>query len=196
MNLEKTIKKLENRGFTAKYFPTAVEAADYLEAEIQGKSVGIGGSITARDLGLYERLAKNNTVYGHWQIPGAETIAKANAAEVYITSANAITEDGEILNIDGRGNRLAAQVYGDKKVYYVAGVNKICPDFATALDRARNVASVKNAARFELSTPCQIDGKCHDCRSPQRICNALIVHWAPMMGMEAEVVLIGEDMGY
>ena len=87
-------------------------------------------------------------------------------------------------------------VYGDKKVYYVAGVNKICPDFNSALDRARNVASVKNAARFGLSTPCQIDGKCHDCRSPQRICNALIVHWAPMMGMEAEVVLIGEDMGF
>lgn len=196
MNIEKTIKNLENRGFTAKYFPTAAEAADYLEAEIRGKSVGIGGSMTARDLGLYKRLAKNNTVHGHWQIPGPETIAKANAAEVYITSANAITEQGEILNIDGRGNRLAAQVYGDKKVYYVAGVNKICPDFSSALDRARNVASVKNAARFGLSTPCQADEKCHDCRSPQRICNALIVHWAPMMGMEGEVVLIGEEMGF
>lgn len=196
MNIEKTIKNLENRGFTAKYFPTAAEASAYLAAEIKGKTVGIGGSITARDLGLYELLAENNTVHGHWQIPGPETIEKANHAEVYITSANALTENGEILNIDGRGNRLAAQVYGDKKVYYVAGVNKICPDFDSALDRARNVASVKNAARFGLSTPCQIDGKCHDCRSPQRICNALIVHWAPMMGMEAEVVLIGEDMGF
>ena len=175
---------------------TATEAADYLVSEIQGKTVGIGGSRTAKDMGLYERLGEKNTVYGHWQVPGYETQLKANAAEVYITSANAITEDGEILNIDGRGNRVAAQVFGNKKVYYVAGINKICPDFNSALDRARNVAAVKNCERFGLNTPCQTDGKCHDCRSPQRICNALVVHWAPMMGMESEVVLIGEEMGF
>ena len=129
-------------------------------------------------------------------IPGNDTVAKANAAEVYISSANAITEDGEILNIDGRGNRLAAQVYGDKRLYIVAGVNKICPDFPSALDRARNQAAPPNCARLNLNTPCRADGKCHDCHSPSRICNALLVHWAPMRGMDTEVVLINEELGY
>ena len=196
MNLEKTIKNLQKRGFGAVYFSTAAEAAAYLKEQIKGTSVGIGGSMTAKDMNLYELLSEENEVYGHWHIPGDETVAKANAAKVYITSANALTEDGEILNIDGRGNRLAAQVYGDKRLYFVVGVNKICPDFNSALDRARNVASVKNAARFGLPTPCQTDGKCHDCHAPQRICNALMVHWAPMMGMVSEVVLIGEEMGF
>ena len=149
----------------------------------------------ADQLGLYEKLSEQNTVYWHWRVPGMETLQKANAAPVYITSANAISEDGEILNIDGNGNRLAATLYGHSKVFIVAGTNKICPDFDAALSRARNVAAVKNCARFGKKTPCQVDGKCHDCRSPERICHALTVLWGPMGGMETEVVLIGEDLG-
>ncbi len=196
MNIEKTIKSLEKRGYSVRFFPTGKEAVDYMLAEIKGKSVGIGGSVTANTLGLYELLGKENSVYSHHFVPGNETIEKANSAEVYITSANAISEDGEILNIDGRGNRLAAQVYGDKKLYIVSGVNKICPDFMSALERARNVASPLNCERLNLDTPCRADGKCHDCHSPQRICNALLVHWAPMRGMDTELILINENLGY
>lgn len=196
MDVQKTIRNLQLRGYSVRYFETAAEAADYLNAEIQNTAVGIGGCMTAQELGLFDSLSKNNEVYWHWKAPGPETIARANAAPVYITSANAMTEDGEILNIDGRGNRLAGQVYGNKKLYIIAGTNKICPDFSSALERARNVAAVKNGKRFPAQTPCKLDDKCHDCRSADKICRALLVLWAPMMGMEAEVVLIGEELGY
>ena len=124
-----------------------------------------------------------------------ETLQKANAAPVYISSANAISEDGEILNIDGRGNRLAGQVFGNKKLYIVAGTNKICPDFDAALKRARNTAAVKNAERLDKKTPCRIDGVCHDCHGKEGICRALTVLWGPMNGMETEIVLIDGDWG-
>lgn len=195
MNIEATIKNLELRGFTVKHFATGAEAADYLCAEIKDTQVGIGGSKTADQLGLYEKLSENNTVYWHWKVPGMETLEKANAAPVYISSANAIAETGEILNIDGRGNRLAAQVFGDKRLYIVAGSNKICPDFDSALYRARNVAAPTNNLRFDNTNPCRYDGKCHDCRMPSRVCNALLVHWGPMMGMTTHVILIDEELG-
>ena len=152
--------------------------------------------MTAKQLGLYEKLCGSNTVYWHWITPGKETLEKANAASVYITSANAISENGEILNIDGRGNRLAGQVFGQKKVYIVAGTNKICPDFESALERARGIAAVTNGNRFDYKIPCKIDGKCHDCRAAERICRALLVLWCPLFDMEMEVVLIDEELGY
>ena len=195
MNIEKAIKNFELRGYSVRHFATGAEAADYLAGQVQDTTVGIGGCKTADQLGLYERLSERNQVFWHWREPGMETLQKANAAAVYITGANAMSEDGEILNIDGRGNRLAGQVLGNKKLYVVAGVNKLCPDFASALERARNVAAVQNCRRFEAKTPCKLDDRCHDCRSTDRICRALLVLWGPVMGMEAEVILIDEDLG-
>ena len=195
MNLEKTIKNLKLRGFSVQHFATGADATAYLKEQVQNTSVGIGGSKTADQLGLYDALSESNTVYWHWRVPGPETLDKANHAAVYITGANAMSEGGEILNIDGRGNRLAGQVFGNKKVYIVAGTNKICPDFESALYRARNVAAVQNCKRFPNKPPCQIDDRCHDCRSPQRICRALLVLWGPMMDMETEVILIDEALG-
>ena len=197
MNVEKTIRNLELRGFTVKHFATGAEAAAYLDEQIRDTEVGIGGCKTAEQLGLFEKLSETNQVFWHWKAPGPATIAKANAAPVYITGANAISEQGEILNIDGNGNRLAGQVYGQKRLYIVAGTNKICPDFESALARARNVAATRNALRFEAKkTPCKLDGKCHDCRSADRICNALLVLWAPMGGMKSEIILIDEELGF
>ena len=195
MDIEKAIRNFKLRGFSVQRFATGEEAASYLNAQIDGTSVGIGGSKTADQLGLYESLSEHNSVYWHWRVPGPETIEQANHAQVFITGANAITESGEILNIDGRGNRLAGQVYGNKKLYIVAGTNKLCPDFESALFRARNTAAVENCKRFPNKPPCQFDGKCHDCRAEDRICRALLVLWMPMMGMEAEVVLIDQDLG-
>lgn len=195
MNIEKVLKNLEKRRFVAKYFDTAAEAADYMESQIQNTTVGVGGCKTADQMGLYERLSRNNSVYWHWKSTEPDVREKANSAKVYISSVNAMTEDGELLNIDGRGNRLAACVWGDKKLYYVVGINKICPDFASALERARSIAAVENCKRFDFKNPCKIDNKCHDCHTPSRICNALMVHWAPMTGMYTEVILIGEELG-
>ncbi len=196
MNVEKTIKNLELRGYAVSHFATGAEAADYLADRVRDTSVGIGGCMTAQQLGLYERLSERNEVFWHWKTPGPETLEKANHAAVYITSVNAMTEGGEMLNIDGRGNRLAGQVFGRKKVYFVVGKNKICPDFESALYRARNTAAVTNCRRFPNMPPCRIDDRCHDCRSPERICRALLVLWMPMMGMECEVILIDEELGY
>ena len=195
MDIKKTIKSLELRGFPVKFFATGTEAAEYLCGEIKDTSVGIGGSKTVEQLGLFEKLSESNTVYWHWRTPGHETLLKENEAAVFLSSANAISEDGQILNIDGRGNRLAGQVFGKKKTYIIAGTNKICPDFESALHRARNVAAVENVKRFPFDVPCKLDGKCHDCRSPQRACNALLVLWGPMMDMEMEIVLIDEELG-
>lgn len=197
MDIEKTVANLKKRHFEVSRFETKEEAAEYLAEQIHDTTVGIGGSTTAKQMGLYEKLvAAGNDVAWHWVTPGDETLKKELDAKVFISSANAIAETGEIINIDGKGNRLAALAFGKKRVYIVAGVNKLCGDFDSALYRARNVAATQNATRFDVKTPCKIDGKCHDCRSPQRICNALLVLWGPMMEMESvEVVLINEELG-
>lgn len=197
MDIEKTIKNLKARHFSVQHFASGEEACKYLLGEIKDTSVGIGGSKTVDQLGLYDKLVDNgNEVFWHWREPGLETLDKENAAKVFISSANAIAETGEIINIDGRGNRLAGQVYGRKTVYIIAGTNKICPDFESAVFRARNTSAVQNCKRFPAKTPCKIDDKCHDCRSPERVCNAMLVLWGPMMDMDkVEIVLIDEELG-
>lgn len=191
----KVEQALRQRGYTVHVFDTGVAAADYLNGAIDGVSVGIGGSVTVQQLGLYDRLAQHNQVYWHWQ-GGPEQRAKAAGADVYLTSANGLAETGEILNIDGAGNRVASTLYGHKKVYFVIGANKLAPTRDEALWRARNIAAPRNAQRLGKKTPCAVNGdKCYDCKSPDRICRGLVELWGPMMGMETEVILIGEDLG-
>lgn len=198
MSIKKTMDNLQARRFQVHYFETGAEAAAFLNEELNDTQIGIGGSTTIDSLGLYELLQENNEVYWHWKSSAPDILSKANCAPVYLTSANAIAESGEIVNIDGRGNRLSSMVFGDgKRVIIVAGTNKICADLDSAIERARQTAATKNAQRFPVDTPCKHDGKCHDCRSPQRICNALLVLWGPMNNMESvDVVLIDEELGY
>ena len=108
MNLEKTIRNLEGRGFRVSHFEKAEDAAAHIAGQVSGKTVGIGGSKTIEALGLFEKLSENNTVYWHWKTPGRDTLNAAALTDVYLSSANAISEDGEIVNIDGTGNRIAA----------------------------------------------------------------------------------------
>lgn len=186
---------LRQRGYTVHVFERGMEAADYLNGAIDGVSVGIGGSVTVQQLGLYDRLAQHNQVYWHWQ-GGPEQRDKAAGADVYLTSANGLAETGEILNIDGTGNRVASTLYGHKKVYFVIGANKLAPTRDEALWRARNIAAPLNARRLGKKTPCAVNGdRCYDCKSPDRICRGLVELWGPMMGMETEVILINEDLG-
>ena len=199
MNLENLQKNAEAWGFSYRYFDTAAQAADYLAGSISGKTVGIGGSMTLLDMGIYERLQENNDVAWHWKTPGPETLAKAAAAQVYLTSVNGIAETGEIINIDGTGNRVAATLYDREKVYLVAGVNKVAPTYEEALWRARNIAAPLNARRLNRKTPCALkeEMKCYDCKSPERICNGLTVLWRKLGGVkECELVLIGQELGY
>lgn len=197
-----TIKKnLESLEYKVSCFETGAEAADYLATAIQNTTVGFGGSMTLRDLGLYERLGENNQVYWHWILPEGMTQDDARAharnTEVYLSSANGIAETGEIVNIDGNGNRVAETLFGHKKVYIIVGKNKIAPDYDGALWRARNIASPKNAQRMNKKTPCAVKGdKCYNCKSPDRICRGLTVLWKKPMAAEYEVVLINEDFGF
>lgn len=197
MDIEKTLANLRDRGFKASYFDTAEEARDYIAASITGATVGIGGSVTVTEMGICEKLEENNKVFWHHTTPGPETFEKAAAADVYISSVNAIAETGELVNIDGRGNRVSATLHGHKKLLFVSGTNKITPDLESAVFRARNVAAPKNAARLKRETPCAAKAdKCYDCRSPQRICNGLVIMMAPMLCFEeTEVILIGQELG-
>ncbi|MBQ6540699.1 MAG: lactate utilization protein [Oscillospiraceae bacterium] len=194
-------ENLRKRGYAVTCFDTAKEAAEYLADAVRGKTVGFGGSVTLDEMGLYELLSQRNAVYWHRVIPEGRTrreiISAANSAQVYFSSVNGLAETGEIINIDGRGNRVSSILYGHEKVYLVAGENKLAPDYDSALYRARNVASPKNAKRLGRKTPCAVKGdRCYDCDSPERICCGLSVLWRPPEGAEFEVVLIGEPLGY
>ena len=199
MDLQTCKERLEANGFTVRVFETREAAADYLDAAINGKTVGMGGSMTLAELNAYERLSQHNTVYSH-QAGGdpAEQRRLAATADVYLLSANAIAaETGELLNIDGVGNRVSASLYGHEKVIFVAGRNKVSPDFHEAYQRLRNVVAPKNAQRLQRKTPCAAKAdKCYNCSSPDRICNGLVVHMKPMRGMPTEGILIHEDLGY
>lgn len=200
MDFTRVREALTARGFQVSCFKTAEEAAAYLDAQIDGKTVGLGGSMTLQGMKLYERLGTHNTVASHLNVPMAERDAEracAAVSEEYLLSANGIAETGEIINIDGAGNRVASMLYGHKKVWIVAGANKLAPTYEEALWRARNIAAPKNAQRLNRKTPCAVKAdRCYDCKSPDRICCGLSVLWRPMMGMACEVVLIDEPLGY
>ena len=197
MDTERTIKNLEKNGFAVRYFETAEAAAEYLLSQLHGRTVGIGGSVTIGQLALYDRLCADNTVYWHGVCNTEETKKCAAQAQVYLTSANAIAETGEIVNIDGKCNRVAATLFGPKRCIFVCGVNKLRPDLQSAIKRARNIAAPLNAKRLNKKTPCAVDGRCHDCKSPERICRALCVLERPVFGIgRTEVILIGQALGY
>ena len=195
-DLKKAAENLRARGFTVQLFQTGSEAADYLDRAVDGKTVGFGGSVTLQQLGLYERLSAHNQVFWHWQGTPVST-GEAAGAQGYCSSVNGLSEDGDLINIDGNGNRVAATLFGHEKVYLVVGRNKLADTYDGALWRARNIAAPKNAQRLGSKTPCAAKGdRCYDCKSPGRICRGLTVLWRPMNGAETEVVLIDEDLGY
>ena len=199
MDVQRAIASLQKRGFTVNYFETAAEAADYLCGSILGKTVGIGGSVTIEQMGLYDRLSRDNTVHWHWVTNDQATRQAATNSDVYLSSANAISETGEIVNIDGSGNRVAATLYHHERVVFVAGVNKLAPDLESAMFRARNVAAPLNSRRLKLSTPCAVgkEMKCYDCASRDRICSGIVTLVWPMRSVGVtEVVLVGEELGY
>ncbi len=197
---ETVTENLKKLGYRVSCFSTAQEACQYLDGEIDGTTVGIGGSMTVEEMGLYDHLAVHNEVYWHWKVgaeQSRETLENAGRAKVYLTSANGLAKTGEIINIDGNGNRVAAMLYGHERIYIIAGRNKIAPDYDSALYRARNVASPLNARRVGAKTPCAVScDRCYDCDSPDRICKGLAVLWGPMRVGTFEVVLIDEDLGY
>ena len=201
MSFEKVKANLESRGFVVTCFASASEASVYLAEQIKGKSVGFGGSMTAREMGLHELLGKENKIVSHHVIPEGTTreeiLAEAARTDVYISSVNGLAETGEIINIDGTCNRISAIFYGHEKVYLVVGKNKIAPDYDSALWRARNIAAPLNAKRLNRKTPCAVKAdRCYDCNSPDRICCGVAVMWRKPQTAYFEVVLVDEKLGY
>lgn len=201
MDFAKVENTLRELGYKVTVCPTKAAASEYLDKQIDATSVGFGGSMTLKEMGLFELLSKHNTVYSHWNVPDGMTAEEVRRremdTEVYLTSVNGLAETGELVNIDGSGNRVASTLYGHRKVYFVIGRNKLAPTYDEALWRARNIASPKNAQRLGRKTPCAAKGdKCYDCKSPERICCGLVVLWRNMIGSDTEIVLVDEDLGY
>lgn len=199
---QKIIKNLQRRNFEAFYCPTAAEAVEKVSALIpDGSSVTWGGSMTIRDMGLTEALHKRNLNVLDRDLAADRDEAQriyreAFSTDFYLSGVNAISEDGVIVNIDGNGNRVAAITFGPKKVILVVGLNKVAQDVQSALARARSTASPINAARFDIKTPCQVDGICHNCNSPESICNYIHFMRNSHPAGRHTVVLVSEDLGY
>lgn len=200
MDAEKLQRSLKARGWDFKHFATGDEAADYLAGELSGASVGIGGCGTADAIGLYDKLkAVCPDVAWHWKEEDQLAARmRAMTTDAYVCSANAIAETGEIVNIDGMGNRIAATTFGHKRLYIVAGKNKVCPDLESAIHRARNVAAPLRARSMGMNTPCtrSEELKCCDCSAAERVCCAMTILMHKMMGMDkCELILIDQDLG-
>lgn len=190
---------LKQNGFKVKTFKNVLETKEALMKSISiNESVAFGGSMTLEELGLYEDLKnRGNKVYWHWKVEDKKAeLQKALNADIYLTSTNALTLDGKLINMDGTGNRVSSLLYGHKRVYVVVGRNKICKDYDQARERIKNVAAPMNTKRLNTDTPCRFTGKCNDCDSPERICNVeVIIHKNPS-GTEVNVFIIDEDLGY
>lgn len=191
---------LKKHGFSVKTFSTGAEAAAYLLETISPEeSVGIGGALTVKQLGMADSLAeRGNTVHWHWNVGKDEAAAARSAAlvaNVYLCSANAVITDGRLLNIDGTGNRLAAMLYGPGRVYVVAGRNKLAGNYDEAMQRVKNVACPGNALRLGLDTPCAALGYCTDCDSPRRMCRGTLLLERAPYGHSMEIILVNEDLG-
>ena len=200
---QKLIKNLERRHIEACYCKTGEEAVKKVSELIaDGSTVTWGGTATVRDLGIPQVLKDRGTlnVLDRDLVESPEEkqemYLRAFTADVYLTSANAISEDGVIVNIDGNGNRVAAITWGPKKVIFVIGLNKVAQTVEAALSRARGTASPINAQRFDMKTPCCVDGTCHNCNSADSICS--YVHFLRNSRNQGRhvVVLVGESLGY
>ena len=205
IDIEKTIKALERNKFVVHYFETGAEAISYLKGRIQNKRVAIGDSHTLLELKVHDVLAQVNDDITDIQrpFPGEsfrDTALRTMGRDVFLTSVNALAQSGEMINIDGTGNRVAASLFGSQEVFFVLGINKITPDLASAIYRARNVAAPLNSKKNKKSSlnPCAtLEEKCYDCGSPDRICNALTIYYKKMRNMQTmEVIIINESLGF
>lgn len=200
---KRAVEKLEAHGFKAVYTGNKEGAVAEIWKHITPKDkVGVGGSVTIRELGILEQLeTKGNTLYNHWK-PGLSkedslAIRKSQmTCDVFLSSINAITLNGELVNIDGIGNRVNPTTFGPAKVVLVAGHNKIVEDIQEAIKRVKNVAAPKNAKRLNIDVPCAKLGRCVDCNSPNRICRVVMIHERKPSLTDMLIIIVGEELGY
>ena len=196
---QKVIKGLESRNMTGYYAADRAEALKTALSLIpEGSSVTMGGTMSAHEIGLVEAMKNGNYNFidrDAYEDKRAAMLA-AYDADVFLSSVNAMTEDGVLINIDGNANRVSAIAQGPKKVVFIVGMNKICNDADSAMKRARNVAAPINAQRFGLSTPCSKTGACMDCKSMDTICcQFLITRFSKHPG-RIHVILVNDSLGF
>lgn len=198
---QRAVEALNRNRFQAQYVKDSKEALAAALALIPAKAtVGMGGSATLATLGIKETLlAQGNQVFNHQGLPSHEAMLVRRqelTADVFLASSNALTLEGELINVDGMGNRVAAMTFGPQRVILVVGANKIVPDEAAGRQHIELFAGPMNAERLDKKTPCRVTGSCMHCNSPERICMVTsIMHKAPM-GADFHVIIVGEELGF
>jgi len=200
---KRAVEKLKSHDFEATYFRTKEEVVKEIWRHISpGMKVGVGGSVTIRELGIIDQLkARGYAVYDHWAagLSGEDSLQIRKSqmtSDLFLSSANAVTLNGEVVNIDGNGNRTNSMTFGPGKVILVAGYNKLAEDVEEAIKRTRNVAAPINARRLNADVPCAKLGKCVDCNSPNRICRVLVILERKPVSTDIVIILVGEELGY
>ncbi|MBP1585573.1 MAG: lactate utilization protein [Lachnospiraceae bacterium] len=196
---QKIISGLGSRNMTGYYAENREEALKKaLELIDEGSSVTMGGCMSAHEIGLVEALKAGNYDFidrDAYEDKRAAMLA-AYDADVFLSSANAMTDDGILINIDGNSNRVSAIAQGPKKVIFIVGMNKVCADVDSAMKRARNTAAPINAQRFGLSTPCSKTGACMNCKSPDTICCQILITRYSRHAGRIHVILVNDDLGF
>ncbi len=199
----RAIERLEAHDFKATFVRDRKEAvSEILKQVIPGQRIGVGGSVTVRELGILEALeARGHRLYNHWA-PGLSqeevlSVRKAQmGSDLFLSSVNAITLNGELVNIDGIGNRVNSTIFGPGKVLLVAGYNKLVDDVQEAIRRIKNVSAPLNARRLNIDVPCAKTGRCVDCNSPNRICRVIVIHERRPSLTETMIFIVGEELGF
>ena len=195
----KTIQGLESRNMSGYYAADRAEALRIaLELIPEGSSVSMGGAMSAHEIGLVVAIKSGNYNFidREQYTDKRQAMLDAYDADVFLASANAMTDDGILINIDGNSNRVSAIAQGPRKVVFIVGMNKVRPDVDSALDRARHVAAPINAQRFGLSTPCSKTGACADCKSPDTICCQILITRFSRHAGRIHVVLVNDALGF
>ena len=196
------VKNLKSRHFEAYYCPDSASAlAKALELIPEGASVGWGGALSAQQIGLIDAVKSGN--FAAIDRDAATTpeertqaLKRCLTADVFLCGANALSLDGQMVNIDGTGNRVAAIAYGPDMILVIAGMNKVCDTLEDAVTRARTIAAPMNMQRFPSKTPCEVTGACADCKSEESICNQILITRNCRPAGRIKFVLVGEELGF
>ena len=196
------VKNLKSRHFEAYYCPDSASAlAKALELIPEGASVGWGGALSAQQIGLIDAVKSGS--FAAIDRDAATTpeertqaLKRCLTADVFLCGANALSLDGQMVSIDGTGNRVAAIAYGPDTILVIAGMNKVCDTLDDAVTRARTVAAPMNKQRFPFKTPCEVTGACADCKSEESICNQILITRNCRPAGRIKFVLVGEELGF
>lgn len=193
------IKGLQSRNMSGYYAATREEALSIALSLIpEGSTATMGGGVSVHEIGLVDALKNGNYSFIDRDdyADKREAALLAYDADVFLASCNAVTSDGVLVNIDGNSNRVSAIAHGPKKVIFIVGMNKVCDDVDGAMKRARNVAAVTNAQRFNISTPCSKTGTCMNCKSPDTICCQFLITRYSRHAGRIHVILVNDNLGF